>query len=244
MDTDGRGVSSNGAAACGFAYNAALTTAVRRSLSDSPVNCPSLMPDTPLVDPRTAQPWIVLKFGGTSVSRRHRWDTIGRLAKKRSEEADARVLVVVSALSGVTNELQAIANLAANDGREIDGRIAMPIERSIERSIQTLIAALIERHRGFCAELDLDPDAVLGPRLDALRALGADPRAAAHALDWQADVLAQGELLSSTLGAAYLSRARYRLVRRPRLARCGVAAQRQRLGAAVVGELPVQKRRA
>lgn len=142
------------------------------------------MPDTHSVGPA----WVVLKFGGTSVSRRHRWDTIGRLAKKRMEEGDARaattrVLVVVSALSGVTNELTAIA-----DGRDIDARIE----------------TLVERHRAFCAELDLDPDAVLGERLAILRALGSDARAAARALDWQADVLAQGELLSSTLGAAYL----------------------------------------
>lgn len=142
------------------------------------------MPDTHSVGPA----WVVLKFGGTSVSRRHRWDTIGRLAKKRMEEGDARaattrVLVVVSALSGVTNELTAIA-----DGRDIDARIE----------------TLVERHRAFCAELDLDPDAVLGERLAILHALGSDARAAARALDWQADVLAQGELLSSTLGAAYL----------------------------------------
>lgn len=142
------------------------------------------MPDTHSAGPA----WVVLKFGGTSVSRRHRWDTIGRLAKKRMEEGDARaagtrVLVVVSALSGVTNELTAIA-----DGRDIAARIE----------------ALVERHRTFCAELDLDPDAVLGERLAILRALGGDARAAARALDWQADVLAQGELLSSTLGAAYL----------------------------------------
>ena len=50
-----------------------------------------------------AQRWVVLKFGGTSVSRRNRWDTIGRLAAKRMHEEGARVLVVVSALSGVTN---------------------------------------------------------------------------------------------------------------------------------------------
>jgi diaminopimelate decarboxylase/aspartate kinase len=142
------------------------------------------MPDSHSAGPA----WVVLKFGGTSVSRRHRWDTIGRLAKKRMEEGDARaagtrVLVVVSALSGVTNELTAIA-----DGRDIDARIE----------------ALIERHRAFCVELDLDPDAVLGERLAILRALGDDPRAADRTLDWQADVLAQGELLSSTLGAAYL----------------------------------------
>jgi diaminopimelate decarboxylase/aspartate kinase len=147
------------------------------------------MPDTHSAGPA----WVVLKFGGTSVSRRHRWDTIGRLAKRKldetgAEDAGSRVLVVVSALSGVTNELQAIANAGAADRREIDARIE----------------ALVERHRDFCTELELDPDAVLGARLAALRALGADPRAAARALDWQAEVLAQGELLSSTLGAAYL----------------------------------------
>jgi diaminopimelate decarboxylase/aspartate kinase len=37
-----------------------------------------------------------------------------------------------------------------------------------------------------------------------MRGLLSDPRAAARPYDWQAEVLAQGELLSSTLGAAYL----------------------------------------
>ena len=137
------------------------------------------MPETHSAGPA----WVVLKFGGTSVSRRHRWDTIGRLAKKRAEDEGVRVLVVVSALSGVTNELTSIA-----DGRDIAARID----------------GLVERHRTFCAELDLDPDVVLGERLSRLRALGADPRATGRTLDWQAEVLAQGELLSSTLGAAYL----------------------------------------
>ncbi len=133
--------------------------------------------------------WIVLKFGGTSVSRRHRWDTIGRLAKRRAEEhsgegQDARVLVVVSALSGVTNELTAIADGAAD---------------SVER-----VGKLEQRHREFLAELELDADEVLGERLSILRALATDPRAVERTLPWQAEVLGQGELLSSTLGAAYL----------------------------------------
>ena len=131
-----------------------------------------------------AQRWVVLKFGGTSVSRRNRWDTIGRLAAERAREDEARVLVVVSALSGVTNEL-----LAISEGREPGARLD----------------ALVDRHRAFCAGLGLDPDAVLGERLAALQALVAtDPRRDARPLDWQAEVLAQGELLSSTLGAAYL----------------------------------------
>ncbi len=135
-------------------------------------------------DSLASAPWIVLKFGGTSVSRRHRWDTIGQLAKKRAEAQDARVLVVVSALSGVTNELTAIADGAADS----DARIGK----------------LEQRHREFAAELELDAETVLGARLSALRALLADERAATRTLDWQAEVLAQGELLSSTLGAAYL----------------------------------------
>ncbi|WP_305804419.1 bifunctional aspartate kinase/diaminopimelate decarboxylase [Stenotrophomonas sp. YIM B06876] len=128
--------------------------------------------------------WIVLKFGGTSVSRRHRWDTIGKLAKKRADETGGRVLVVVSALSGVTNELTAIADGAA-DSRE-------------------RVAALVSRHQEFVAELELDAAAVLGARLAALQALLDEPRAAARTLDWQAEVLGQGELLSSSIGAAYL----------------------------------------
>ena len=128
-----------------------------------------------------AQRWVVLKFGGTSVSRRNRWDTIGQLASRRAH--DHRVLVVVSALSGVTNDLQAIA-----DGRDVEARIE----------------ALVDRHRMFAIELDLDADRVLAARLDTLQALAVDPRRNARTLDWQAEVLAQGELLSSTLGAAYL----------------------------------------
>ncbi|MBA2237754.1 MAG: bifunctional aspartate kinase/diaminopimelate decarboxylase [Lysobacter sp.] len=129
--------------------------------------------------------WVVLKFGGTSVSRRHRWDTIGQLAGKRIQDEGVHVLVVVSALSGVTNELQAICDGAADSQARID--------------------ALIERHREFCSELGLDCDAVLGERLLGLRALGSEARAQSRPLDWQAEMLAQGELLSSTLGAAYLA---------------------------------------
>ncbi len=137
------------------------------------------MPASPNVDR-----WIVLKFGGTSVSRRHRWDTIGKLAKKRADETGGRVLVVVSALSGVTNELTAIAEGAA-DSRE-------------------RMAALVARHREFAGELELAVEQVLGSRLAALQALLDDPRAAARPLDWQAELLGQGELLSSSIGAAYL----------------------------------------
>src|SRR5690606_24657967 len=126
--------------------------------------------------------WIVLKFGGTSVSQRERWDTIGRLAGARAAEG-RRVLVVVSALSGVTNGLTAISEGASD--------------------AQARVEALADRHVAFARELGLDPS-VVGERLDVLRTLVSEPRAARRPLDWQAEVLAQGELLSSTLGTAYL----------------------------------------
>ncbi len=129
--------------------------------------------------------WIVLKFGGTSVSKRERWDTIGKLAGERRGEG-ARVLVVVSALSGVTNLLQSVAE-GTGDGAAV-------------------FSQLETRHRDFCTnDLGLDAEAVIGERLAHLRGLLVDdPRAATRELDWQAELLGQGELMSSTLGAAYL----------------------------------------
>jgi len=137
--------------------------------------------------PAFANDWIVLKFGGSSVSKRSRWDTIGALMRRRAEEEGARVLVVVSALSGITNALQAM----------IDGHVDAP-------ALHAKAEALIERHAAFAAELGLDAEAVLGEWFVVLRALAADARAASAELPWQAELLAQGELLSSTLGVAFL----------------------------------------
>jgi len=133
--------------------------------------------------------WIVLKFGGTSVSSRTRWDTIGALMRERADAEGARVLAVVSALSGITNALQGVIDAHADDADCI-ARIDM----------------IAQRHREFASELDLDADEVLDERLHALRSLIDDRRRANAELGWQAELLAQGELLSSTLGAAYLSR--------------------------------------
>ena len=50
-------------------------------------------------------PWIVMKFGGTSVATLPRWQNILELVASRRAEG-ARVLVVVSALSGITDALK------------------------------------------------------------------------------------------------------------------------------------------
>jgi diaminopimelate decarboxylase/aspartate kinase len=52
--------------------------------------------------------WIVLKFGGTSVASRPQWEAIASLAGARRSEG-FRVLLVCSAVAGVTNRLNTLA---------------------------------------------------------------------------------------------------------------------------------------
>ena len=49
--------------------------------------------------------WIVMKFGGTSVSTRKSWQTIGDILQKRIQHGH-RVLLVCSAVAGMTNALE------------------------------------------------------------------------------------------------------------------------------------------
>jgi bifunctional diaminopimelate decarboxylase / aspartate kinase len=141
---------------------------------------PSAAPST---DPHAS--WVVLKFGGTSVSKRERWDNIAAIAQRWREQG-RHVLIVVSALSGITDKLKALAEAA---------------DAAARRQVRDTI---VERHRAMAAELGLTDHAPIHYWLERLDALVANPRAEAHGLPWQAEVLALGELLSSTLGVGYL----------------------------------------
>jgi len=127
-------------------------------------------------------PWIVLKFGGTSVATAERWRTILQLAAARRAEG-ARVLVVVSALSGVTDALKALYACAPHD-RKIS------------------LKDLHERHRVLLAQMSL-------PQCDAMERWLTSLVEIANGVEtgyrWQALVQAHGELLSSSLGAEFMS---------------------------------------
>ncbi|QBB72561.1 bifunctional aspartate kinase/diaminopimelate decarboxylase [Pseudolysobacter antarcticus] len=127
-----------------------------------------------------------MKFGGTSVSKRERWDNIRGIAAQHLARGK-RVLIVVSALSGMTDKLKSIA--------ESRGNSAAPALAHSE---------ILARHAAMLAELDLAPE-VLHDWLDQLDGLVNAPDRESVALSWQAQVLSLGELLSSTLGAAYLN---------------------------------------
>jgi len=128
-----------------------------------------------------------MKFGGTSVATLPRWQNILELAASRRAEG-ARVLVVVSALSGMTDALKQMCG-EGDKGKRIAAA------RTIE-----------QRHYELLGHMELELPAALDARLKDLLALAEDGPAKLGELAWQAQVQAHGELLSSTLGAAFLSR--------------------------------------
>jgi len=156
-----------------------------RPVTTNPLMTVVPIPTAP--SPNSQPAWIVLKFGGTSVSTRARWDKIAAIARAWREQG-RHVLIVVSALSGITDKLKALADAHTDAAR----RAALRDE-------------IVARHQAMFAELGLLDHAPLHYWLERLDALVANVRADAAGLPWQAEVLALGEQLSSTLGVAYLN---------------------------------------
>ncbi|MEX2467153.1 MAG: bifunctional aspartate kinase/diaminopimelate decarboxylase [Gemmatimonadota bacterium] len=137
-------------------------------------------------------PWIVLKFGGTSVSTARSWETIAGIVRTRLSEG-FRPVVVHSALAGVTNLLEALP------------------AHALEGSHGAVLAELEARHDALAADLDFlasETVDLLGPDRRELRELAegiallreVTPRTRAR-------ILAFGERLATRIGAAYLERA-------------------------------------
>jgi diaminopimelate decarboxylase/aspartate kinase len=136
---------------------------------------------------RASSSWVVLKFGGTSVSTPARWATIADLVRRRLDEG-LRPLVVCSALSRVSNQLEALLAAA------VAGRHEEPL------------AAIEARHLELGAGLGLAAAPLLRDDLEELSRLALAAsllREAGPAL--QARVMAFGEILSTRLGAAWLT---------------------------------------
>lgn len=130
--------------------------------------------------------WVVLKFGGSSVASAARWAHIAELVAAR-RAAGLHVLVVVSALAGVTNALRDLCAAAA------------PARAGA-------VAEIAARHEALAAAMGLSglPPRV-ATRLTRLAQLVRARPDGAAALHWQAEVMGHGELLSSALGTACLT---------------------------------------
>ena len=136
--------------------------------------------------PRAESPWIVLKFGGTSVSTLANWRNIARVARKRLTDG-ARVLIVHSAVSGITDRLESFLR-AALAGTHAE-----------------LLAGIEARHQALAAELGVGSSAQLEHYFAELRQIGAGLALMGEASErTQARIMGMGELMATELGARFL----------------------------------------
>jgi diaminopimelate decarboxylase/aspartate kinase len=151
-------------------------------MSSQPVLGASQAVDTPYPD----SPWVVLKFGGRSVSTAGNWGIVAKLIRERLDEG-VRPVVVHSALVGVSNALIALLD-AAIAGGDTDDKLAK----------------IRAQHDALAKDLGVDP-AMFDERFTTLAQVVAGAKLLGEVSPRvHARVLANGELLATELGAAYL----------------------------------------
>jgi diaminopimelate decarboxylase/aspartate kinase len=132
-------------------------------------------------------PFVVLKFGGTSVSSAANWRNIRDVLKQRLADG-VRPVVVHSALSGITDRLEGL--LAAALAGDPEPALA-PIE---------------ERHAKLAADLGIELPAGVKRQLAELRQIAAGVALVKEVSDRvRARVMSAGELMATELGASWLA---------------------------------------
>ena len=127
--------------------------------------------------------WVVLKFGGTSVSSLARWQTIAAVVAARRAEG-LRPLVVCSAIAGVSNLLDALLRAAIRGGHA------------------RLLGEIEAKHTALGAELGVPVPADLLHELQRISTGVSLTGESSPRL--QARVMATGELLLTRMAATFL----------------------------------------
>jgi diaminopimelate decarboxylase/aspartate kinase len=131
--------------------------------------------------------WLVMKFGGTSVSSLERWTTIRDLVHER-QAAGFRPVVVHSALATISNRLEAV--LAAG----------------LRGEHQQGLDEIITIHTDLATQLGIDSTAVLEDFFAELEQLLAGISLLGEVSPGvKARVMSCGELMATSMGAAFLA---------------------------------------
>ncbi len=135
---------------------------------------------------RSASHWVVVKFGGTSVSTLANWRNIAFIARRRLDSG-ARVLIVHSAITKITDMLEKLL-VAAQAG-----------------SPDEALAAIEDRHRQLTTDLGVGVSPQLQGYFDELRQMANGIALVRELSDrTRARVMANGELMATEIGARYL----------------------------------------
>jgi diaminopimelate decarboxylase/aspartate kinase len=137
--------------------------------------------------PVTSSAWVVLKFGGTSVSSAANWHNIAGVLRDRMAEG-LRPVVVHSAMSGVTDRLESL--LAA----------------ALSGTQASVLELIDDGHRELAQRLTIAPSTRYVEFIEDLRRM-ANAIAETRELSDRnrARVMSMGELLATSLGAAFLN---------------------------------------
>ena len=131
--------------------------------------------------------WVVLKFGGTSVSSVSNWKNVAGVVRSRLDEG-LRPVVVHSALSGITDRLEQLLVKALTGDWE-------PVMQQIER-----------RHCDLARDLGIPVSAELEHHFTDLRRMASGIHLIGEVSDrLRARVMATGELMATRIGAAFLA---------------------------------------
>ncbi|HKK44066.1 MAG TPA: bifunctional aspartate kinase/diaminopimelate decarboxylase [Balneolaceae bacterium] len=132
--------------------------------------------------------WIVVKFGGTSVSTLQNWQNILSVVKQHRAEGFS-VCLVHSALSGISDKLEAIIEYAPNG------------------NATELVDEVKDRHYKLGKSLGVSVDDLLEEDFNELEHIVKGIQLIGEAsYRVQARLMAMGELMATKLGAAYLNR--------------------------------------
>jgi diaminopimelate decarboxylase/aspartate kinase len=135
---------------------------------------------------RTPSAWIVLKFGGTSVSSLANWHNIAKVTRSRLD-GGARVLIVHSAVTGITDRLEKLLDAALAQTHDADLRAIEERHAQLARELAVPFAAEAERYLAELRQIAAGV-ALIGEVSDRTRAR----------------VMSTGELLATQLGVSYL----------------------------------------
>ncbi|MEE2755265.1 MAG: bifunctional aspartate kinase/diaminopimelate decarboxylase [Myxococcota bacterium] len=130
--------------------------------------------------------FVVLKFGGTSVASAERWASIAETANQRIEAGYTPILVC-SALAGISNQLDTLLDAALEDRH------------------RPILEQVIAQHKALALSLAIDVDWLDGA-LSPLRRLADGAALIGEATPrMKAAAMAMGELLSTQIGARFMS---------------------------------------
>ncbi len=133
--------------------------------------------------------WVILKFGGSSVSSAKNWATIATIVQRRLDEG-LKPVVVHSALHSVSDALESV------------------LQTAISADPSDELALIRRQHLDLAAALNLDATDLIEESLHELDQLVAGVRLVREvSVRVRVRIMALGELMATQLGAAYLARA-------------------------------------